>query len=359
MAVTVHKAKYGKRKIPAVIAAGILVICLAAAGIILSDSSGVCVEGGSKRIEITEGSGSAYIAQKLKSEGVIKYPLLFRAQSKLGGYDGKFQPGTAVISDGMSYKEILEVMITPSRDAVRITIPEGYEIKQIAKKLDEEGIVSWQDFYAALNPQDYDYRFLKNLPQRDGAMEGYLFPATYEIPKGASAHDVIDMMLSAFDSQFSDEYYERARLMGLTSDDIVTMASIIERETDSGSERAKVAGVFYNRINTGMKLQSCATVQYILGERKSVLSIADTQKDSPYNTYLYPGLPVGPICNPGSDCIKAALNPEHTDAYYFVLGKDGQHVFSSTYEEHLAAMNGTEQSMSVDGEIENQDSMRQ
>ena len=108
---------------------------------------------------------------------------------------------------------------------------------QIAQKLDEAGIVSWQDFYAALNPDDYDYAFLKNLPERDGRMEGYLFPATYEIPNGMSAHDIVDLMLAAFDNQFKPEYYERATELGLTVDEVITMASIVERETDSGTER--------------------------------------------------------------------------------------------------------------------------
>lgn len=360
MAVKVHETGYGKWKVPVIIIAVIVVLSLAGTGILLSDSLGVSIEEGSKRIEVAEGDGTSSVAKLLKDDGIIKYPLLFKVQSKLGGYDGNFQPGAATIDDGMSYSDILNLIITPSREAAKITIPEGYEIKQIAQKLDEAGIVSWQDFYAALNPDDYDYAFLKNLPERDGRMEGYLFPATYEIPNGMSAHDIIDLMLAAFDNQFKPEYYERATELGLTVDEVITMASIVERETDSGTERAKVAGVFYNRRNSGMKFQSCATVQYILGERKPVLSIADTQIDSPYNTYMYAGFPIGPICNPGTECIEAALYPETTDAYYFVLGKDGSHIFSKTYEEHLAAMQSTEQNISVDDSaIENQDSLKQ
>ena len=308
MAVKVHETGYGKWKVPVIIIAVIVVLGLVGTGILLSDSLGVSIEEGSKRIEVAEGDGTSSVAKLLKDNGIIKYPLLFKVQSKLGGYDGNFQPGAATIDDGMSYSDILNLIITPSREAAKITIPEGYEIKQIAQKLDEAGIVSWQDFYAALKP----------------------------------------------------EYYERATELGLTVDEVITMASIVERETDSGTERAKVAGVFYNRRNSGMKFQSCATVQYILGERKPVLSIADTQIDSPYNTYMYAGFPIGPICNPGTECIEAALYPEATDAYYFVLGKDGSHIFSKTYEEHLAAMQSTEQNISVDDSaIENQDSLKQ
>ena len=166
-------------------------------------------------------------------------------------------------------------------------------------------------------------------------------------------------MLKTFDNMFKQEYYDRAAEMGMTVDEIVTMASIVERETNADSERAKVAGVFYNRKNSGMKLQSCATVQYVLGERKPVLSIADTEIDSPYNTYKYAGLPVGPICNPGEECIKAALYPEATDAYYFCLSKSGEHIFSATYEEHVAAMESNDLVMNVDSSaVENEDSMK-
>lgn len=357
MAIKVHETGYGKGKVTVIVIVVIVALCLGLLGIILSDSLSVSVDG-DKYVEIAEGEGSSSVAQMLKDEGIIKYPIVFKIQSKLGGYDGNFQPGTATITDGMSYNQILDLMITPNRGTTKITIPEGYEVKQIAQTLDEAGIVSWQDFYAALNPQDYDYPFLQNLPQRDGVMEGYLFPATYDIPEGMSAHDIIDLMLSAFDSQFKAEYYDRAAELGMTVDEIITMASIVEREAGEG-EKAKVAGVFYNRRNAGMKFQSCATVQYILGERKPVLSIADTQIDSPYNTYIYPGFPIGPICNPGMDSIEAALYPEATDAYYFVLGKDGTHVFSKTYEEHLAAMNNSDPTMSVaDTAIENQDNLK-
>lgn len=359
MAIEVRQTGYGKWKIPVVIIAVIIVICCIIAGILLKDSAGVDMQTATARIEIAEGEGMDSAVQKLYDGGVIKYPSLFKLQAKLGGYNANLQPGAATIANNMSYHDILELLITQNRETTKVVIPEGYEVKQIAEKLCEEGLVTWDDFYAALNPADYDYRFLQDLPERELKMEGYLFPATYEIPEGMSAHDIIDLMLSAFDNQFKDEYYTQAQQLGLTVDQIITMASIVERETDAESERAKVAGVFYNRRNSGMKFQSCATVQYILGERKPVLSIADTQIDSPYNTYLYADFPLGPICNPGLECIEAALYPEPTDAYYFVLSKNGQHVFSHTYEEHLAAMAESDPTMSVDSSaIENQDNLR-
>ena len=359
MAIQVKETGYSKWLTPIIIIAAVVVLFVTGLVILLSDSLGVSIDEGEKRIEVAEGDGASVIADKLGEADIIKYTWLFKIQSKAGGYDGNFQPGAVTVSSGMSYGQILDLLITPNRETARITIPEGYEIKQIAQKLDEEGIVGWQDFYAALNPADYDYPFLQGLPQRDGVMEGYLFPATYEIPDGMTAHDIIDLMLSAFNSQFTQEMYNRASELGMTTDELITMASIIEREAGEG-EKPKVAGVFYNRRNSGMKLQSCATVQYILGERKPVLSIADTKIDSPYNTYMYPGFPVGPICNPGMESINAALYPEATDAYYFVLGKDGEHIFSATYDEHVAAMSGSDPTVSVaDTAIENQDNLKQ
>ena len=142
MAVTVHETGYGKWKVPVIIIAVIIVICLAGTGILLKDSLGVTIEEGSRHIEVAEGDGTSSVAQMLQEEGIIKYPLLFKIQSKIGGYDGNFQPGAATVEDGMSYNQILDLIITPSREATKITIPEGYEVKQIAQKLDEAGMVA-------------------------------------------------------------------------------------------------------------------------------------------------------------------------------------------------------------------------
>lgn len=289
-------------------------------------------------IDIPEGSGAAAVADILADNGVIKYPSVFRVISKTGGYDGNYQPGVVTVHKDMGYTDILNLIVSVDRNTVTVVIPEGYTIKQIAKTLSDEGICSTDDFYAALDVSLYDYKFLKDIPNRENALEGYLFPATYEFVPNQSAHEIVNTMLKSFDNVFTDEYYRRAEEVNVTVDEVIIMASIVERETNAEGERQRVAGVFYNRLNSDMPLQSCATVQYILGENKPVLSVADTQIESPYNTYKYTGLPVGPIANPGADCIKAALYPEKTDALYFVLGKDGEHIFSKTYEDHQKAM---------------------
>lgn len=290
-------------------------------------------------IQIPEGAGSSLVAQLLYDNDIIKYPEVFRLSSKLGGFDGEYKPGTVTVSPDMSYDDILNVLVVSERDLDKVVIPEGYNIKQIAETLENAQICTAADFRKALDPTLYDYKFLKNLPERENKLEGYLFPATYDFKKGTSAQEVVNAMLERFDEAFGDKYYTRAKEVNITVDEAITMASIVERETNAEGERAKVAGVFYNRLNSDMKLESCATVQYILGTNKPVLTVADTQTDSPYNTYLHKGLPIGPICSPGAECIKAALYPEKTEALYFLLGTDGKHIFSKTYEEHQKAMN--------------------
>ncbi len=305
--------------------------------VVIKDSGGVNIKE-SITVDIPEGAGSSVAADLLYESKAIKYPSVFKLYSRLGGFDGEYKPGIITIHNNMSYKDILSALVLSERNSTKIVVPEGYTVNQIASVLDDAGLCTAEEFTKALDPTLYDYGFLQNLPERDIKLEGYLFPATYEIMPDSSAQDIVNLMLGRFNEVFTAEYSEKAAQMNMSIDEIVTMASIIERETNADTERAKVAGIFYNRIESDMKLESCATVQYILGENKPVLSISDTQIDSPYNTYKNIGLPVGPICSPGEECIKAALYPEDTDAFYFLLGKNGEHIFSVTYEEHQKAM---------------------
>ena len=166
-----------------------------------------------------------------------------------------------------------------------------------------------------------------------------MFPDTYQFTANMSAHDILQVMLNRFDEIYTDKYQARAAELGMTTDEVVTLASVIEREAASPDEARLVSSVFHNRLKSSdyPYLQSCATVQYVLKERKPVLSVADTKIDSPYNTYQNKGLPVGPIASPGKSSLEAALYPADTDYLFFVVGKDGKTVFSKTYEEHLRA----------------------
>lgn len=316
----------------------VAVLTVVAAGVtVIKDIKNIDIAE-SVTLDIPEGAGASVVADLLYENDVIKYPTVFKLISRLGNYDGSYMPGVITVHTDMGYDDILKTLVVSERNTVKVVIPEGYTIKQIAETLNTAGICTTDEFYAVLDPSLYDYRFLDSLPERENRLEGYLFPATYEFVPGTSAQEIVNTMLKSFNEVFTDEYYTRAKEVNVTVDEVITMASIVERETNAEGERRKVAGVFYNRLNSNMPLQSCATVQYILGENKPVLSESDTQIDSPYNTYKNTGLPVGPIASPGEECIKAALYPEKTDAFYFLLGADGEHIFSEKYEDHLKAM---------------------
>ncbi|HOQ00530.1 MAG TPA: endolytic transglycosylase MltG [Acetivibrio clariflavus] len=196
-----------------------------------------------------------------------------------------------------------------------------------------------------MNTEKFDYDFIAQIPERENRLEGYLFPDTYFFDPLSSDREIITKFLDNFDMKFKLDYYARAKELNMTVDEIITLASIIEKETALPEEKPIISSVFHNRLKSKdpslRKLQTDATIQYILfkrdGKIKEKLTEADTKIDDPYNTYLYEGLPPGPICSPGLASIEAALYPEKTDYYYFVAKGDGSHYFSKTLSEHEAA----------------------
>ncbi len=305
--------------------------------------------GGSKgyieaKITIPRGAGTKAIARILKENKIITNEFVFVNESKKKGYDGKYKYGDFILNNQMTREELMEALNTNGsfESGNRFTIPEGYTLKQIAERLEEQGFTTREDFYNAAKRTDYDYPFLANLPKNnDFYLEGYLFPNTYEVRKGAGVEEIIEKMLDGFAAQYDPSHEEMAKKLGYSYHEIVIIASMIEREVAREDERRRVAGVIYNRLAKRELLQFCSTVQYILGEPHAKLYEADLQIDSPYNTYKYTGLPVGPISNPGSASILAALDPEKHDYFYFVLMDDqtGQHYFSKTFLEHVNAKN--------------------
>ena len=291
-------------------------------------------------LTIPSGSNSFQIAQTLKENDLIQSKVFFVGYSVLTGK--KYHAGEHTVEGG-GYGTIAESLTQATAlKSVRVTIKEGSELHEIAELLEEQGLTTQEDFYDAADPAKYDYWFLKEIPDRDNPLEGYLFPDTYEFSMTEGAESIINKMLANFDRKITQERIDQAKARDMTLDEIIIMASIVEREAAVKSEFPIVAGVFYNRIegvgeSNGL-LESCATVQYILKERKPVLSVADTQIQSPYNTYLNKGLPIGPIASPGLDAIDAALNPAETDYLYFVAGGDGTHYFAKTYQQHLENM---------------------
>ena len=278
-------------------------------------------------VTIPSGTGTGGIAGILEENKLIDNTGVFKLQSKTKGYDGKYKAGEYSLSPSMSMDEIMKVLIAGKADTVRFTIPEGYDIKRTTEKLASEGLINADVFAKEIESGQFDYKFLSDAPAGADRLEGFLFPETYDIYTTANEHDIIDKMLSQFNKVFTDEYYARAKELNMSVRDVITLASIIEREARVPEDRPIIASVFYNRLKIGMPLQSCATVQYILGEQKAVLSIKDTKIESPYNTYLNKGLPPGPIASPGADSIKAALYPADTNYLYFLAKGDGSHAF--------------------------------
>ncbi len=286
-------------------------------------------------IEVADGAGSSAIAAQLKEAGMIRYPLAFKLYARLQG-EIVYQKGIHFVADSMSYSDLLEVMGSApdvSELDKKVIIPEGYELWQIVDALVESGLGDEATFYHEIENGVFDFPFVAEIPRTENRLEGYLYPDTYLFSPEESEHDILNRMLENFSEKVLPVY--RGYGSDKTLDEILIFASVIEREAANDAERPLVASVFQNRMEIGMKLESCATVQYILKERKLVLDNNDIAIESPYNTYLNPGLPVGPIASPGISSIKAALYPADTKYLYFLATPDGsENLFSETFEEH-------------------------
>jgi UPF0755 protein len=277
-----------------------------------------------KIINIPPGSNAKEIVHILeKNEIIRKNNYLFIILIKLSKLEDKLKFGEYNLSPSLNMLQILNKLARGEIVVYKITIPEGYTSIQIAELLDKKEIVEKESF-------------LKLVKYGEKSWEGYLFPDTYEVPKKFGAENMFKLMLSNFEQVAVDnKLINKAEQTGFTMDEIITLASVIEKEAKFAEEKRQISSVFHNRLKIGMKLQSCATIQYILGKPKENLEESDLEIESPYNTYLYKGLPPGPICNPGIDSIIAALEPANEDYLFFVLGDNGRHIFSKTYEEHL------------------------
>lgn len=311
-----------------------------------------------QRVIIAPGSNAGGIARQLEAAGLIRSSAAFRLAGRLTGASSAMRAGVYDFSPRESALQILQRLRQgDSVDlSIGVTIPEGYTVKQIAQTLEAHDICSAQDFLDYLETAELPFDFLDQQAAKVPTarrFEGYLFPDTYRLLPETSPQEVVQVMTGRF-RQVIESLLPAAVLQGGNTSDLpvpmnlqqlVTLASIIEREALLDDERATIAGVFYNRLEIKQALQSCATVQYILESNKAVLSTADTQIESPYNTYKYSGLPPGPIAAPGLPSLQAALQPEANEYFYFyaIPGGQGQHVFSRTYAEHNQAIRNLRQ----------------
>ncbi|MDD4189450.1 MAG: endolytic transglycosylase MltG [Eubacteriales bacterium] len=307
-------------------------------------------------VVIPLGSGTDKIADILKEMGVIKNTRVFMLLSKINGYDSQYRSGKHIISSKVDYNnlkgydDLMRILSNypVANPTVSVTIPEGYTYEQIADLMVDKGITTREDFDLVDQKGEFEYDFIAGIPgERSPRLEGYLFPETYIFDTKLGAEHIIGKMLAQFDYIFKDEYKLRAEELGMTTDQIIILASIIEREAMDAGDRALISGVFHNRLNSKDQsmhlLQSCATVQYGYLVEEGIFKTVITQNDlelvSPYNTYRNKGLPPGPISCPGKASIIAALYPDTTDGYYFFVAKgDGTHAFSKTFDEHVANM---------------------
>ena len=285
------------------------------------------------------------VAQMLYENGIIKYPTMYELFIRLKEESTDYLVGEYEISPSMNYGDINDTFtyIAHTREQVVVTVPEGYTVDQIIDLLLKNGIGTREGFVAAINEFDYGYRFMQGLddldPERTYRLEGYLFPDTYYFFKDASEVAVIDKFLVNFERKVSEEYYERADVLGMSMDDLIILASMIQAEGMTLSDFENISSVFHNRLanpRSYPKMQSDATLQYILDKRKTALTASDLQIDSKYNSYKYNGLPPGSICNPGMDAINCALYPAETGYYYFLADGRGNTNFSETLEQHDA-----------------------
>ncbi|OGR24903.1 MAG: aminodeoxychorismate lyase [Desulfobacterales bacterium RIFOXYA12_FULL_46_15] len=287
-----------------------------------------------KTIMVISGQGLKAIAEHLENEEIISNKLYFSIYTNFKKAGKKIQAGEYLLSASQSPEEILDIFIKGKVKLYRLTIPEGFNIREIAALVEKENFCDMKKFMTLCNSPS----FIKRLGIQVFSLEGYLFPDTYFFSKQNTCEDIISAMVGRFNSVFTEDLRRRAGSLGFSAHEILTLASIIEKETGDASERPLISSVFHNRLKKNMRLESDPTVIYGIEDFDGNIKKIHLQTVTPYNTYQISGLPPGPIANPGALSLEAALYPAQTGYFYFVSKKDTTHYFSETYEEHLRAV---------------------
>ncbi len=288
-------------------------------------------------LEIKRGEKVSDIAQSLKENQIIRKKWPFILGYKIFYASQTLKAGEYKFHLPLSPKQVLKIIIQGKIYLHPVTIPEGLTLKEIGRYLASHHLVTEKDFMeAASNPQP-----IAAWDKEAFNLEGYLFPDTYRLPKGITTSQIVKAMVSQFKKTFNPQMRTRTHQLGMTIRQVVTLASLIEKETSIREEKKLISAVFHNRLSRGMKLDCDPTIIYALkqaGRLTGRLRWKDLKLNSPYNTYLFPGLPPSPICNPGLDSLQAALYPVSQSFLYFVSKNDGSHYFSRTLKEHLKAV---------------------
>ncbi len=288
--------------------------------------------------EIKKGENLSSVVDRLVKEKIISHPKIFKFKSKFSGNFKNLKYGIYQIKPQESYDSILKKFFSGKSYSVNITIPEGYNIFDIATFLEQKGLVKKEEFLNALKDESIlEYAGLK----KGDSLEGYLFPDTYSIPLNYNAKQIVRMMITRFKEVVNEEVLRAIRKKNLSLNFVLTMASIIQKEARLEHEMPIISGVYYNRIEKRYKLQADPTLIYALildGKYDGNIRKSHFDYDSKYNTYKYYGMPPGPICNSGKTAILAAIYPAKVDYLYFVAKPDGSHHFSKNLEEHNRAV---------------------
>lgn len=282
-------------------------------------------------INIPQGATFQKVSNILKEKHIINDKFYFKVLAYIMGATHNLKYGEYLLSSSMRPLTILEKLLSGEVVLHEITIPEGYTDQEIAQTLNEKGLLTDVNRFMQLTK---DKAFIASLGITANTLEGFLYPDTYKLSKGLSPKEIIKKMVDQFKLSYTPELQQRAKEMRMSMLQVVTLASIIEKETSIPSERFLISAVFHNRLKFGMRLQSDPTVIYALHITNDVITKADLRKRNPYNTYTHYGLPPGPICNPGKESIIAALYPANVKYLYFVANNEGSHVFTKTLKEH-------------------------
>ena len=290
-------------------------------------------------VEVKEGQGFYDILNDLDKQGYLRNKFAIKINLSINKQQIELKPGTYDLEKGCTLNEIITILEGKHTDKslIKLTIPEGYTLEEIAETVEKDGIAKKDEFIkCAENYNDIPW-FVKKQKDTRYTLEGYLYPDTYYIQKGNDSNVVISMMLNRFEEVLKEvEKDNNITIDENNISDIITKASIIEKEAKVEKDRKLISSVIDNRISKKMKLQIDATVIYAINEKVDVVLYRHLKKDSPYNTYMYSGLPAGPISNPGKECISAAVAPDETNYLYYVLKKDESHYFTDNYKDFLA-----------------------
>ncbi len=285
-------------------------------------------------VSFPPGSGIRKLAGELKSGGIIRSTWHFILVTRLRGESHRLKAGDYRFNDGMTPDVILKKLVSGDVDYLKFSLPEGYSIYQAAELLEQKGYFTRTGFLDTCRDTD----LLAGLGLKENSAEGYLYPATYNLSRGGSEKQLISQMVEQFEKKYAELTARDGGAPGFSRHEVVTLASLIEKEAVSSEEKPLISSVFHNRLRVGMPLQSDPTAVYGVRAFAGKVTRSDIERRSPYNTYLVKGLPPGPIGNPGAEALEAALHPAATQYLYFVARQDGTHQFSRTLEEHNRAV---------------------